>query len=132
MSEAEYIELIQNGLSHAGSDAMNYVYVLFAYLAMSYLVGRSLTSFQAWSVSILYTVFLILPGAGAIRQFSIAAELADSFSTDFPETSPQYFPFSDLTGGFPILIGVILLLAWVLSIVFFTTNRTNRKVSDAS
>jgi hypothetical protein len=132
MSEADLIELIQNGMSNTAFHCMNYAYILFAFLAMSYLVGGKLTGLQAWSISILYTVFLILPAGGSVREFAITAQLISTFHENFPESAPLYFPNNNVADFVPAFIGFVLLGAWVLSLAFFTSTRSSGGSDNAT
>jgi hypothetical protein len=132
MSEADLIELIQNGMSNTAFHCMNYAYILFAFLAMSYFVGGKLTGLQAWSISILYTIFLILPAAGSLREFTITAALISTFHENFPESAPRYFPKNNVADFVPAFIGFVLLGAWVLSLAFFTSTRSSGGSDNAT
>ena len=123
MSEAEFIELIEMGFNDAAFHAMNYVSILFAFLIMAYLVGRRLSKFQVWSVSILYSIFIILPAFGTIRTFALATKLIGSFHVEYPEPASNYFPFYSVADLFTLLISIVLAAAWVLSIIFLLNSR---------
>lgn len=45
-------------------DAMNFFAIICTYLIVAYAVGARLTTFQVWSISILYTVYASFPLIG--------------------------------------------------------------------
>ena len=48
----------------AAADAMNTFTIISAYLIVAYLAGPTLSKFQVWAVSILYTFFCLAPITG--------------------------------------------------------------------
>ena len=121
MSPAEHIELINQSFELIANSTMNYIYVLFAYLATAFLVGSRLTPFQVWSLTALYSVFLMFPGTAAIsNNFKIIA-LRRWFSEEHPIDAAR------ISGALPLevvyLFATILILAWMLSLLFMYRTR---------
>lgn len=131
MDQASLIELIQNGFSHAGDHAMNGTTLFFAFLTMSYFVGEQLTRFQAWAVSALYTVFLLLPSFALIREMGIALKLISEFHASFPDKAPLYFPIDPQSNYFMLPIGTLLFISWATSIGLLIHVRTNGQANDS-
>ena len=57
MTEYEYLDLISTYRGENGFHVMNFVVVMFGYVAAAYFVGDKLTNFQVTAITILYTIF---------------------------------------------------------------------------
>jgi hypothetical protein len=132
MSEAEFIELIQSGLRDVALHMMNYASILFAFLVMAYFVGSKLSRFQVWSIVILYSTFIVLPGLGAVRAFSLTTDLVASLRNEFPELAARYYSWFEASGILSVLIAFVLIAAWALSLAFLQNSRVNQVPLDAT
>ena len=94
-------------------DAMNYFTIFSAYLIITYLVGDKLTNFQAYAVSLLYSVFCLGPIVG----FYLA--VIDLNTIDHGARAPQV--------EIPYLVPSIMLLSWLVSIIFMVNVRKRSK-----
>ena len=106
----------------AANDAMNAFTVISAYLIVAYLAGPSLSKFQVWAVSILYTCFLMGPIAGFYQGVIDMKKLGHGGEALHAVE-------------FPWIVPLIMIAGWVLSIVFMVNarhrNPQKRKTPDA-
>ena len=66
MSEAETLELLSTFSETGGAYMTMYVSFTFAYLTVAYFVGKSLSRFQCFAVTVLYVISTVLSGSAAI------------------------------------------------------------------
>jgi hypothetical protein len=130
MSPAEYIELLQNGGINVATHAMNFIALMFAYLITAYFVGTKLNRYQVWAVSILYSVFVVLPARAAVLGLEQILSLTEMFYRDHPAVAEEFYgevftvPVVD-----PRYLAVILLVAWAVSLGFMISERWRHDAS---
>ena len=124
MEPSDYIELIIMSGDSLGSHVMNYIYILFAYLVMTYFAGNRLTRLQVWIVSILYTAVLVLPANAAFQRLSTMNALTAEFLKDFPG---QASVIVNQTPTLPVVSSIFLASSWIVSIVFMVSVRRKQK-----
>ena len=66
MTEAEALQTMSNFADNAGTYFTMFVSFTFAYLTVAYFVGKSLSRFQCFAVSGLYTISAMLTGATTV------------------------------------------------------------------
>jgi hypothetical protein len=96
----------------AAQDAMNFFTLLSAYLIVAYIAGSKLTAFQVWAISILYSVFSLGPIAG--------------FYVGVLDMKLIEYGNPVLQTEFPMLVPVIMGLAWAISIYFMYNVRKTK------
>jgi hypothetical protein len=119
MSAAEYFELIFMGHEGSGFHAINFVATVSAYIFVAYFVGPQFTRLQASVLSIIYTVYLSLPGSGAWGMVRMTRALEQDLILNHPEAASQLLVFKIGPGGEWILL-TLLIAAWLMSIWFMT------------
>ena len=115
MSPAEYIELVQNARADVASFIMNFMTVLFAFLTMAYLVGKKLSYTQLVLVGVLYTLFSYYLISSVVITYDVMYELIAQFTAEHKDVATSYYSGR---GKGKDQITVLLLAAWVLSMVF--------------
>ncbi len=104
---------------------MNAIYIYFAYIVATYLVGSELSRFYCLALTVMYSVFLTLPVLSFLFQISLLEvnaqqsqaaypELIEAYSTHRPIVPPTYF--------YNVGIG-IWVSAWLTSLVFMLSKR---------
>ena len=96
------------------SDLTVYMTILFAYITVAYFVSAKLTRFQAFGISLLYSVF-------ALYMISSAHNASQMLST-------IGFKISGLDSSWESnAILTILMISWVFSLVLFAQARRKGK-----
>lgn len=90
---------------------------------MTYFVGDKLSTFQAWLVSIVYSVFLALPINGAVQDFRTTNALAAEFHAQFPMEAQKFI--AETPTFWPAFL-IVAFASWVLSIGFLLVTRRNK------
>jgi hypothetical protein len=90
MTSAEYLELLQMSNGVSASHAMNAVTVVFAYVIAVYFTAKLLTKFQIFSVTLLYSVFLIFPVGSIWNSGLHRAAMVRNFADDYPEVAEVF------------------------------------------
>lgn len=68
MSEYETFQAMMLSLDMAVVASMNFMAIVFAYLVAAFVTGKSLPKSVAVGTSFIYTIFLIPPLLGVLRQ----------------------------------------------------------------
>jgi hypothetical protein len=92
------------------SDVTIYMTTLFAYLTVAYFVSAKLTKFQAIAISSVYSLFALYMASSGYNSSLMASNIA--FAITGQDTSRD-----------PIILVLILLIAWVFSIILFIQAR---------
>ena len=116
MSEFELIESITNASTVAGASAMNVVAVLFAYVLAAHFVGKQLPRSIAVFMSLLYSLFLIVPTSVMISAGVRVARLIARYRDEFPDV--DLYPITPSVGMVLAMAVVPLVLGWVGSLYF--------------
>lgn len=123
MGVGEFVELIVITRGGVASHASNFTAVLFAYLAMAYLVADKLSFAQLLGVSVLYSVYLFLPANAATADIQTLSSLIHSFHATHPLDAAIYSPFAKT---FPYAFVMISIGSWLLSILYAVQRYRNR------
>ena len=112
-------------LDSGGLHATNFTATLFAYLLMTYLIGAKLTRVQAWTISAIYSIYLVMPGLATYQSSRLALKLTSAFSEDHPG---EFLRLYDPIGRAEtiLLIPLIFGLAWIISLGFMIHSRRNK------
>ena len=106
LSHYELLEtfyLVREGLA---SDVTIFMTILFAYVTVAYFVSSKLTRFQAITISSLYSLFALFMASSAYsssRMLSIVGYAVSGLDNSWE----------------PVLLGIILFVAWIFSIILF-------------
>ena len=92
------------------SDVTIFMTTLFAYITVAYFVSAKLTKFQAIAISSVYSLFALYMASSAYNSSLMASNIA--FAITGQDTSRD-----------PVILVLILLIAWVFSIVLFIQAR---------
>ncbi len=106
----EIIEFIYLAREAAGSDLTNFMSVLFAFLAATFIVGDKVSRFQLWSVLFLYSVFMNFSIASLNYELTQLSIGVYALTGDEPDSTVTIF-----TG--------LLVFCWLLSIGFLVDKR---------
>lgn len=104
MNEYEMLQTVYAIRATGGADALNFFSVLSAYLAVAYLVGDKLSSFQLWGISDLYSLYLYFPAVAV--QFAVV----DLMKLNAAPPGASF-------------IAIVFASMWVVSIVFMLQKR---------
>ena len=92
------------------SEATIFITLLFAYVTVAYFVSAKLTKFQAITISSLYSLFALFLVSSAYNSSQMASVIAFAM-VGVDSTSDS------------LIIVMILLVAWVFSIILFIQAR---------
>ena len=123
MTEYEYLDLISTYRGETGFHVMNFIAVMFGYVAAAYFVGNKLTNFQVTAITILYTIFAPLPVAAGYEALQATRATHLQYLETFGE--PSYSSTLILFG--PELVLVVVGASWIISIVFMFQTRRARQ-----
>ena len=112
MEKYQAIEAVYVLRGVLAQEGMNFFTILSAYLVVAYLVAAKLTTFQIWTVSILYSVFC----AGPILGFYLC--VLDLAELDYGARVPQIEN--------PYLVPSVMVLGWAMSIMFMVSVRRKK------
>ena len=115
MNIPEFIELIVLTRDAVGGHVSNFVTVLFAYLIMAYLVADKLSLSQLIGITILYSIYLVLPANATAQDIQMLGTLLQKFHETHPEEAAQYLPFGNT---FPLPFILIAVGSWLLSVIY--------------
>ena len=118
MEQYQILESLHVIRGVAAQDAMNFFTIVSAYLVVAYLAGAKLSTFQVWSISILYSLFCFGP------IMAVVISLQDM------STLPYAIEHSSWYNGVSWLPWVMV-FAWGLSIVFMLNSRSTGKDDNA-
>ena len=116
MTEFEFIQVGEIALNGFASSAMNIVTVIFAYVVAAHFVGKSLSRSAAISISIVYSLWLIVPFGGVYGNLDLGAKNAIEFLSVFPD-SYAVNPLEPLAIIFAIAF-IPLFLGWIGSLIY--------------
>jgi len=122
MTEYEYLDLISTYRGETGFHAMNFIAVMFGYVAAAYLVGERLTSFQVSAITALYTIFAPLPVLSAHEAMGHARDLYIEYTANFGAVP---FSSSSITWASEIVL-LAMSTSWIISVVFMYQSRRGR------
>jgi len=114
----EYRDLLISNESLYVQYQAFYASLLTAYLAAAYLIGRKLTRFQVWAISILY-VITMLSISGRI---AIAVYTGSSFRHEMYDEFGEVFGAYPLTGLQPVWSNFALFSAGIILSLFYMWN----------
>lgn len=125
MSPAEYFELVSMAGDSAADHSMNAVYIYFAYIVATYLVGSDLSRFQCVALTLMYSIFLTLPVISFLTQTSLLIVHAQQFQQAYPELVDAYSARRTIAPpAYFYNVGVVIWVsAWLLSLVFMLSRR---------
>ena len=125
MSELEAVEAVSELLANAISAFTVYFSFTFAYLTACYLVGRSLSKFQAVAVSALYVATATITGLTVYGNQQAIGEVQSSYPSNVIN---QLIIFDiDIWHG----ISAVLFIAVVLVSLYFMYNvRTSKSLHE--
>ena len=122
MSPAEYLEILNQYADGVSSEGTAVLSILFAYIAATYFVGEQLSRFQAWSLSVLYSTFILMPASGIVRRVMNIQFLQEKFQQDYPELSQTVI--ATAVPNFHIVVGCLLSAVWLFSLYFMIHTRS--------
>jgi hypothetical protein len=129
MAASEFIELIIQAQESAGSGAMNFVTVLFAYLVTTYFVASRLSRIQVWGITVIYTAFMATSLVGILVSVNLTMNLITQFAEVHPDTAPLYYS-TGYSMNFRFITAAFYLLAWLGSVLNMWYTR-KRSANDA-
>jgi len=116
MTEFELIEAASFANTAIRDSAMNVVTVFFAYVVCSYLAGARLTRTAAYSVSIIYSLFLLGPFFGVALNSVIVVTIQENYNSSYP--NGVYY--TQTVDAIVVLLIALtpLLVAWISSLIY--------------
>jgi hypothetical protein len=117
MSPAEYLELIFMGHEGSGFHAINFVATVSAYVLVAYFVGSHFTRLQASVFTIIYSVYLVLPGSGAWGTVRLTRALEQDLVLNHPDVANPVLVFT-IGAESEWIVLTLLIAAWLMSIWF--------------
>ena len=116
MNEFEYYQVFNMARSGVPNAAMDFIYLVFAYIIASYLAGKELPRFIAVAASTVYTIALIGPLFGVLIGISQAIQISSEYQLAFPEGGLLQ---GRVDSWFAYVIAVSpLIVGWLASILF--------------
>jgi uncharacterized YccA/Bax inhibitor family protein len=109
----ELFEAYHIVMSAVVSSVTVFMTILFAYVTVAYFVSEKLTKFQAITISSLYSLFALYIASSA-------------YSSSYRLSIIGYKIRGVESSKDPIILGTILLAAWVFSIILFIQARRMR------
>lgn len=110
MTNYELIDLFYTVGGNITDNITVLITTLFAYLALAYIAGKKLSKFQVASITTIYSAFIIFMIGGIYRDSSYSSNIALAL-------------FQIDTSRDGVMLAVVLILAWLLSIVFMIQTR---------
>lgn len=114
MTNYEMMDLQDGSSANLTQGYAIFISILFAYLAAAYFVGRKLSRFQVWTVTSIYSAFVILFLGGLFDNALHVARLN------------KFIYGVDYTIGVS-LIFVVLTASWIMSLIFMANARKKDK-----
>ena len=118
MTEYEFHDFLTNAQMASGQATMDVVAVFCAFVVSTYVVGSRLNRTQAIALSIVYTIFLLLPTMTVRSTLLRIQQVA--------ELNPNHMiPMGSVEtiGVVAAVMPGILVLAWLLSIFYLISER---------
>ena len=119
MDDYEAIQAMYAIREVLASDAMNFISIMSAYLAVAYVVGKRLSRFQVWSISCLYTVWVAAPATATYIALRDVGALNEKIAVGHLD--------ANLMVQYPIVLPLLMSLSWLVSIVFMLQTRKARE-----
>ena len=114
MSSYEMMALQDSSTANLTQGYAIFLSVLFAYLAVAYIVGDQLSKFQVWVVTGIYSAFILL-FVGGLYDNALHVARLNKIIYDV-----------DYTAGVSAIIA-LLFASWVMSLVFMVNARSKSK-----
>jgi hypothetical protein len=130
MTEFESYEAAMLALEMSVSASMNFTGYVFAYLVAAHVVGKSLPRNVAIGMSIIYTMFLVVPFSGAISNLHSSYEAHNQILEHFPDSwtiIESLIPFQVLA----FLWGLPMLVGWLGSVYYMHGFARSENKTDA-
>jgi hypothetical protein len=120
MSEAEFIEITIAIQAEGGRAFMDFVTVLFGYLAATHFLGPRLSLSFAVLISALYSAFIVFPAVAVTRVLNRAFEMG----RDYPEFGLDSAIYGPHALHLWIYIpAIVIFLGWAISIGYMAHVR---------
>lgn len=119
MSEYEFISLISLLRQEAAGFQWQFFSIWSAYMLVIYFIGRKFPNTYIYILTLLYTVFEIVPTMG----FLLAMENQYSLIELYLQAYPDSAIVSKEPLNIPLVIFLVNSLGWVISIVFMFHTR---------
>ena len=120
MSEAEFIEISIAIQAEGGRAFMDFVTVLFGYLAATHFLGPRMSLIFAALITALYSAFLVFPAVSVTHVLHRASEMGRDY-LEFGLDSAIYGPQALLTWTY--LPAIVIFLGWAISIGYMVHVR---------
>ncbi len=114
LSKFELLELFYTVSGNVTDNITVLITTLFAYLALSYIAGKDLSRFQVYSISTIYSVFVLFMIGGIARDSDTVSNIA-------------YVLYRIDSSNDQIILSLVLLIGWLLSLVFMAQTRRAKK-----
>jgi hypothetical protein len=113
------------------AHSMNAIYIYFAYIVATYLVGSELSRFQCLALTGMYSIFLTFPVFSQLTQIDLVTAHIQQFQAAYPELVVAYSGMRVAPPAYFYNLSIgIWVVGWILSLVFMLSKR--RSKSDAS
>lgn len=113
LSRYELLELFYTISGNVTNNITVLITALSAYLALAYIAGKDLSKFQVYSISVIYSAFVLFMIGGISR---------DSQTLSYITT----VLFDINASADSIILTIVLLMGWLLSIVFMVQTRKEK------
>ena len=128
MSPAEYFELIGSAQDSGAAHSMNAIYIYFAYIVATYLVGSELSRFQCLALTAMYSIFLTFPVFSQLTQIDLVTVHIQQFQAAYPELVVAYSGLRVAPPAYFYNLSIaIWVLGWMLSLVFMLSKRRSNR-----
>jgi hypothetical protein len=122
MTEYEIIDAMVSLSSETAQHSMNLVYVIFSCVVVAYLVGRKLSRLQVAIITIIYFIWSLGPIMAA---YDSGTALQQMYRNNQQILSIE-MGASPLKSYVPIIVGVGMSFAWIMSILFMLQLRISK------
>ena len=114
LSRYELLELFYTISGNVTNNITVLITALSAYLALAYIAGKDLSKFQVYTISVIYSAFVLFMIGGISRDSQTLSYITTVlFDIDARADS--------------VILTIVLLLGWLLSIVFMVQTRRERQ-----
>ncbi len=117
--QLQLIELISIHRNETGVHVMNFVAVMFGYVATAFFVGKQLSKFQVSAITILYTFFTVLPTLAGFE----SAKTLRALQGQYIDFGGELVNTSLLTAIAPEAVAGTIIMSWIISVVFMSQAR---------
>ncbi len=127
MTEAEFVELVQNAVSNGMTSFTIWLSIVSAYLIAAYAAGRNLTAVQTFIISVLYIVCSSIFAIVTFVFFTRVAKMVQTKAEMFP-TGVWSVPYDAPVSQY-ILLGLVFIMVGgiVVSLYFMWSIRHPKK-----